>query len=691
MPFGALTLKPGVNVEPTSTALQAGYATSQLVRFRAGFVEKLGGFIKFFAFALSGVPRAMQAWQDLNNLDWLAVGTTGVAGTAALDVITSDNLTNISPQTKTTNFAPNFTTTISTPNVTVTDSNIANVTTRDSIEFLTPVSVGGLILSGPYPIDLVLGTTSYRIIAADNATASVSNTGTVPAFATTSGSALVDVTLANHGLSAGGSIVFPISTTVGGIIILGTYTVVSVTSANVFVIAGANTASATTTGSMNSGQARLVYYIAIGPVAAGTGYSISTYSTGSYSGTGSSSSQQTGTNIAATDWTLDNWGSTLLSNPADGGIYQWTPNAGLQNAQLIAAAPIYASGILVSTPAQILLAYGVAVEKDIGVEQDPLTYSWSDQLDFEYWTPNETNPSTGIASQAGNNRIPTGSGIAAGLAAPQQTLLWTDLDLWAISYVGPPGTVFSQTKIGSNCGAISRHGVAQMGGIVYWWGRNNFYALTGGGPQVIPCTVWDVVFQDLDADNTDKCWIETVTSFNEVWFWFPSESGGLGQCDTYAKVNVLDGSWDYGTLSRSIGIDQSVLGNPIMATPTGVLYSHETGYNNDGQPLVWSFTTGWTYIAEGEDFVVVDQFLPDFKYGLFNGADTAIIQITFEVIDNQGDTPRSYGPYSMSASTNKLDVRFRGRQVRITMTANDLNTFVRLGKCRFRFALSGRR
>src|SRR5262249_31927878 len=111
----------------------------------------------------------------------------------------------------------------------------------------------------------------------------------------------------------------------------------------------------------------------------------------------------------------------------------------------------------------------------------------------------------------------------------------------------------------------------------------------------------------------------------------------------------------------------------------------------DGAPLMWSFTTGWFYIAEGEDFVVVDQFLPDFKYGTFGGSNTATIIITFEVIDFQGDTPRTYGPYTISATTNKLDLRFRGRQVRITMTANDLNTFVRLGKNRFRYALSGRR
>ena len=56
MPFSSLTLKPGVNVEATPAALRAGYSQSNLGRFRSGFFEKLGGWAKYYAFSLSGVP-----------------------------------------------------------------------------------------------------------------------------------------------------------------------------------------------------------------------------------------------------------------------------------------------------------------------------------------------------------------------------------------------------------------------------------------------------------------------------------------------------------------------------------------------------------------------------------------------------------------------------------------------------------
>lgn len=684
MPYNSVTLRPGVVVEYTPTLNTAGYTASQLGRFRAGLYEKLGGWTAYYPLTV-GVPRVLHAWQDFNSTKRLAVGAT-----TALTVITSGSAQTITPQVLVSDFAPDFTTTSGSATITITDTNISNVTDLDSIEFLTPVSVGGLILSGLYAIDLVVSATEYRITAASNATASVSNGGVVPEFTTTSGSATVSVALPDHGLSVGGKVVFALSTTVGGVTISGTYTVIGVASADVFSISVANTASSSTSAFMNSGDAELKYYIAIGPPSVvGTGWGVDGWGVVPWGGTGTPGSEQTGTALTTTDWTLDNWGQTLLASPDNGGVYQWEPGSGYTTAQLVEAAPIYNEGIFVTAPEQILLAYGCSVLRDIGVSQDPLTYAWSDLLDYTFWTPGITNPNTGNASQAGSNRIPTGSRIVTGLQATQQTLLWTDLDLWSINYVGFPYG-FGQTKIGSNCGCISKHGAAQMNGVVYWWGRNNFYQISGGAPQVIPCSVWDYVFQDLDANNLDKCWIETITSFNEVWFFFPSASGGSGQCDSYVKFNVLEGAWDYGELPRAAGIDQSVLGNPIMATPGGLIYTHEDGYNADGQPMSPSFTTGYFMIAEGEDFVFVDQILPDFKWDTFGGSDSASIQITFSVIKWPNDTPVVYGPYTMTSATKQLAVRIRGRQMSITVTSADLNSFWRIGRLRYRWAPAGR-
>lgn len=685
MPWGSVLLKPGINTEFTPTLNQAGYSESQLIRFRSGLAEKIGGWASYYGFAVGGVPRALHAWQDLNTVDHLAVGSTTILG-----VITNSALNVITPQELTSDFAPDFSTTVGSATVTVIDPNIDTVTTFDSVEFKTPTSVGGIILSGVYPISLVLGTTIYQIEAASVATSAVSNAGTVPVFATISGSANVAVTLADHGLSAGGSAVFPIPTTVGGVTIEGTYTVSAVSSTNVFIISVDTLASSTTSATMNGGDAQLLYYIGLGPVAASSGYSVGTYSSGTYS-LGSVSPAQTGTAITATDWSHDNWGSTLISCPEDGGIYEWTPDTGFATAKLVSGAPLFNAGCFVAAPAQILIAFGSTQTKGIGIEQDPLVYNWSDQLDYSFWTPGVINPATGAISQAGQARIPTGSRIVAGMQAPQQALLWTDLDLWAVNYIGAPeqGLTFGQTKIASSCGAIGLHAVGQLGNVVYWMGQSNFFSLSGNGVAPMPCTVWDAVFQNLSTANAWKVRAAPNTTFNEMWWFYPS-ANGTGENDSYVKVNIIDGSWDYGTLGRSAWIDQSILGKPIAATPAGLIYQHETGYNNVNQAISWSFKTGYWMIAEGEDVSFVDLVIPDFKYGTYSGTQGASVQITLYSVMYPGDTERTYGPFTVTQASTFFNCRLRGRQMAIKVSGSDLNSFARLGRLRYRFAPDGR-
>jgi hypothetical protein len=677
MAFGSLTLRPGVTVEATPTLNQAGYSSTNLVRFQSGLVQKIGGWIKYYPLPVTGIPRDLHAWQDLNETGHLAVGAT-----TQLAVITSGTLQDITPQELTTDFAPNFTTTLSSTTVTVDDSNISTVTIFDSVFFNTPVSVGGIILSGLYPIDLVTGATTYQITAATAATSAVSNTGTVPTFTTTSGSATVTVTLANHNQSVGNRVVFQIATSVGGLTILGSYPVITVGGANTFTITANAQATSGTTVAMNSSEAQLVYYITLGPPAAGVGYGLGGYGLGGY-GTGVVPSVQTGTPITASDWTLDNWGETIMACPLNGGIYYWSPTGGFSTASLVSTGPIFNSGMFVSTQSQILIAYGASEEKDIGVDQDALLIRNSDQEDYTVWTESLTN-------QARRFRIPTGSRIVGGSPGAKFDLIWTDLDLWMMEYVGFP-LVFTYNQVATSCGLIAEHAQTTFRGVTYWMGQSNFFAFGGGGVQVMPCSVWDAVFQDLDQDNVHKIRCAPNTPFNEIWWFYPSASGGSGENDKYVKYNVVENAWDLGTLGRSAWIDQSVLGNPIAGTSTSLIYQHEEGYDADGEPITATFTTGYFYLAEGEDYVFVDNWIPDLKYGTYAGSQAAQVSVTFNVVNFPGETPVSYGPYRFSQSSTYIPTRFRGRQASITLTSSDSESFWRLGKSRFRFSSAGRR
>lgn len=677
MPLASVKLVPGIDTEKTPTLNEAGISVSRLIRFRDKLAEKIGGWEAFYPFDVNGIVRAMHAWQDFNEVSRLAVGSTLVLAAITEAGAYSD----ITPQFLESSFPPDVSTTNGSASVDIDDPNIANVTTFDSVFFDTPVAIGGLVLSGLYPIALVLGATSFRITAGSLAT-STSTTAVVPVFSTTNASSVVAVDLTAHGLSVGDTINFPISTTVGGVTVLGTYRVTDVAGADDFSIQVSALATSTTSGSMNGGEMQLTYRIALGPAAVGTGYGVGDYGEGGY-GTGSTSSAQIGDPITATGWTHDNWGQTLLSCPAGGGVYYWEPNGGFQNASLVSSGPYYNGGIFVSMPAQILVAWGSTSEQTIGVDQDPLLVRWSDQLDYTVWEDTTTN-------QAGSFRIPNGSRIVGGMQGPQTSLLWTDLDVWAMQYVGFP-LVYGFNKIGSSCGAISAHCMTQLGSTIFWMGRSNFFAMTGSGASPIPCTVWDVVFQDLDTDNLDKCWAWANTPFNEVWWFYPSESGGSGECDSYVKLNVSSGSWDYGPLIRTAGIDQSVLGMPIASNVAGAIFQHETGYDDDGSQINSSFTTGYWMVNDGNEVAFVDWIMPDMKWGTFNGDDDAQVQLTFRSVMYPGDDPVVHGPYTVNRDTKYVNTRIRGRQVSMEVESNDHGSFWRMGRIRYRWAPDGRR
>lgn len=680
MPFGAVQLIAGIDVEKTPTLNQAGISSSQLIRFRESLVQKIGGWQKFYAFNIAGVPRDFHAWQDLNGARHLLAGTT-----TSLNVITGGSLINVTPQLLNTNSPVNFSTVANSTTVTVTDTGINNVTILDSVDIETPVSVGSAIVAGMFQIVSTLGGTSYTINLTTPAGTTANNTGVIPLFSLSTSSNIVTVNLPNHGLSvgvAGQSFVFEESTTIQNVTIAGIYPV-SVSDANNFVISVNTVATSAATGFMNGGNAAFVYYITSGPSPSGSGYGTGGYGQGGY-GTGVSGTSQSGLPITATDWTSDNWGEIVLASPAGGAIYQYDPTGGFSTARIVPTAPIYNNGIFVSNTLQILFAWGSTALANVGLSIDPMLIRWSDQGDYTNFKPSTTN-------QAGSFRIPIGSVIRGGMSVANQNLFWTDLDLWAAAYKGFP-LVFGFNKIGAGAGLISSHAAQQFRGSVYWMGASNFYVYDSGGVRVLPCPVWDFVFQNMNTAFGTNVRSMPNTPFNEIGWLFPSSASVSGECDSYVKMNVTEPNqpWDFGLLQRSAWMDQTILGNPIAGTSNGIIYQHETTNDADGQPITATFTTGYFVIGEGEDYAFVDRIIPDFKWSLFGSSSSAQIQMTFNVTNYPGDTPVAYGPYVVNSTTEYISVRFRGRQMSVTVTSSDQGSFWRIGKIRYRWAPSGR-
>ena len=680
MPHASLKLVPGVNQNRTPALNEAAISTSQLIRFvpdaqGIGLPQKLGGWTKYFANPISSIIRCLWAWADANDKKYLAIGAINL-----LEVLSNNILRDVTPRTETYDVAVDVDTVSGSNEVTIHISG-SNVTSYDSVYIQTQISVGGLVLFGMYQCSAI-GANSFNIYATDvlgqpaYATATVTTGGAVPVYDTTSGSSVVLVTLADHGYSAGDTFTALVSTTVAGITIFGNYLITQINSTDTFSIQTSNAASGSDTADMNGGDARYQIFIGNGPLPLGTGYGVGPYGAGGY-GSGVTPTANPGTAITATDWSLDNWGSILIANPFEGEIYTWNPLINPTVASVIPNAPTANTGCFVAMPQRQIIAYGSTFNGII----DHLLVRWCDVENYNDWIGTVTN-------QAGSYRIPRGSRIVGGIQGPQQGLIWTDTALWSMQYIGQP-YIYSFNEVGTGCGLIGQKAAGTLGGAVYWMGPSQFYMLSGSGVEPIYCPIWDVIFQDIDLTNVSKIRFAANSLFNEVSWYYPTTSSN-GEVAKYVKYNKGLGQWDFGTLGRTAWINQSVLGNPIGASPERYIYQHETSPNADGQPMLSSFQTGYFALSEADVKTFIDQVWPDMKWGYYGGTQNANVQITFYYTDYAGQTPLVSGPFTVTQSTQYVTPRFRGRLVSIAISSSDINSFWRLGNIRYRLQPDGK-
>lgn len=576
-----------------------------------------------------------------------------------------------------------------------------------SVYIQTPISISNLILSGVYEVTNSQTNNYYNIytITASKAATSTTYLATIPLFTPSNGTSTVTVTQANHNLQSNQFQTFLVSTTSSGVTIYGSYLVTYISSTQYSIVASSS-ASSSTPFYMNYGptvndpQISIEYFFNISAGAIPSGFGTGGFGTGGF-GTGLLQSYSGVTPITTTDWTINNFGQILLASPQNGPIYFWDPAAYPQTAYLLNNAPMANLGFFISMPYRQVVAYGSTAT---GI-QDPLLVRWSDAQDATVW-----RSSTSTNNLAGSYRIPEGSRIVGAWQNVQQAFIWTDLAMWAMVYVGYPD-VYNFTKVSDGVGLIAKKAVGSLNNNLYWMSSQNFYVYTSAGPTSLTCPVWDNVFQNLNTNYYSSIRCATNTIFNEVVWYYPSINSTNGVNDLYVKYNTSTQSWDYGTLSRTAWIDQSVLGPPIGSSSNGVIYQHEIGYNNDISPIVSSFQTGYMQLNDADSMVFIDQIWPDFKWttagggtggvttpasGTNSAGSATTMYVTFYGTNYPGDTPTVYGPYTVTQATEYISTRIRNRLLAIGIstspdgTNSQLNSFFRIGQMRYRYQVDGK-
>ena len=507
---------------------------------------------------------------------------------------------------------------------------------------------------------------------------------------TTNGTTTVSVTDANHGAIEGDFVTFDSFSTIDGLDMNNEFEVTTYVDANTYKVTHTDTASGSTSGGGGSGNAN--YQINIGETAStyGYGWGTDTWSAGKWNEPSTSSD----VTVFARSWSLDNFGEDLIATVLNGSTYIKDISGSIDaRAAALSNAPTASRFSLVSTDTRHLMIFGTETTIGTPASQDDLLFRFSDREDATDYTPVATN-------EAGSLRISDGSRIVGAVKSSGQILVWTDTSLHGIQFVGTPFT-FGLRQLGANCGLIAQHAAVEINGRAYWMSDNSFY-MYDGVVKKMPCSVQDYVFDDLSYTNRNDIACGINTAFNEIIWYYPSANATA--IDRGVAYNYLENTWYTVNIGRTTWLGAYVFENPIateydasvtanVSTILGLtagasyIYEHESGNNQaDGTAIPAFLTTGSVEIADGDELMSVSRLVPDFD----NLTNNMTATLTLEQYPQSAANVTTTG--TITSTTEKIDVRGRGRAVKIKYETNTVDdTAWRLGSTKLQLRPDGRR
>lgn len=513
-------------------------------------------------------------------------------------------------------------------------------------------------------------------------------------FETTSGSPIVEVTDAAGNFVDGDFVTFSGATAVGGLTLNGEYQITYVNNTTYTITAPLNASSSATGG----GTVTAEYQINVGPAVSIplSGWGGGTWGIGTW---GFGSSTPSGLRI----WSQSNFGEDLIFNPRGGGVYYWDATTDVTTrafniSGLVGASdtPTKSNFTVVSDINRFVFCMGV---NELGSSTlDPMLIRWSDQEDAGQWAPQATN-------QAGSLRLSRGSEIVTALQARQEVLVWTDVSLYALQYVGAP-VVWAAQLVGETISIVSQNAVAYANGAAYWMGRDKFYKYDGR-TQTLRCDLKQFIFSNINEEQIEQVFTGTNERFDEVW-WFYCSSGSV-LIDSYVVYNYAEDIWYYGTISRTAWLDAGLRDYPIAATYYNNIVEHEFGTNGVTtssivEPINAYITSAQFDLDDGQQFMFIWRVLPDIT---FRGSTAASPYATMTLLPLQNSGSGYSNPASVGGDnaknitrtavlpieefTGQIYTRVRGRQLAIKIESNTLGVAWQLGSLRIDIRPDGKR
>ena len=729
MPLQALQFRPGVNRESTTLANEGGWFESDKVRWRSGYPEKIGGWVKDTGTTTSTLqPPAGSFWGVCRSMfNWLTLAGNNLLGLGTnlkfyIQNSTGGNFYDVTPIRSTQSLTNPFTATLSSTTISVYAPGHGAIT-GDFVTFsgATTLGSGGnitaAILNAEYQVTYVSSNTFTITVSVAANAASVTGSpggGTV--------SAVFQITTGNE--------VFTFGTGWGAGLWGGTTTGVATTTLNGTINSSVTSIVLTSaTGFGASGivliDSELITYSGVstntltGCVRGTDGTTAAAHTTGAtvqlattFIGWGEPAAPTIGTQLRT--WTQTNFGQDLIFNPRNGALYIWNvaTNSNIYNRAVLlgpgevivtstgnitldAYCPVVASAVLVSDASRFVIAFGC--NDYTNTTQNPLLIRWSDQETYATWLPAATN-------QAGSYQLSHGSTILAAIQTRQEILILTDSAVYSMQYLGPP-YVWGFQIMGDNISIVSPNAAITVNNVTYWMGTDKFYMYTGR-VETLPCTLRQYIFDDINLQQAFQICTGTNEGYNEIWWFYCS--AGSDTVDKYVIFNHLERTWYYGTIARTAWCDSPLRATPMGAGYNGQLLYHENG-NDDGSttpatPIEAYCQSSDFDIGAGHNFGFVWRIIPDVT---FDGSNVNAPSVVFTVRPRQ-NPGANYGStdlpsvastqnytgqqtYAVQTFTEYAYVRVRGRQMAFKISSDGLGVSWQLGSPRLDVRPDGRR
>lgn len=615
MPLQKLQFRPGIVRDLTGYTNEGGWRVSNLIRFRYGFPETIGGWAKYSTSQFLGTCRSMLNWNTLSGDNLLGMGTH-----LKYYIERGGQFNDITP-------------------------------IRDTV-----------VLSNP--------------------------------FTATNGSSVINVYDVGHGCEDGDFVTFSGAVSLGGNVTAAVLnqeyeiTLIDDDNYSITVAVTANSSDSGNGGSSVTAQ----YQISVGldTQVGGTGWGAGPWSRGAW---GSATTLSAANTLRL--WSQDNYGEDLIFNVRSGGVYYWDATSGLGTRGVTLASlssdpttPTKAFQVIVSDRDRHVIAFGA--NQGGSTALDPLSVRFSSQEDPFTWTSTATNT-------AGDLRLGSGSAIVKAIETKREILIFTEVSLYSMQYVGPPYT-FGVQLISSNISINGYNSAVAIDDTVFWMGDTEFYVYTGKTDPLL-CPLKDYVFNDFNTNERDKVYAALNSEFNEITWFYPSAASS--ENDRYVTFNYKEQVWTYGMMARTAWLDHGVREYPQATSPDQYLYNHEFG-TDDGSttpatPLNAYIESSPLDIGDGNQFSFVRRIIPDVTF--INSTNDPRLDLIIKTQNYPGSNYQNGSDSEVLRTatvpveqyTQVKDIRLRGRSIILRVESNRVGTCWRLGSPRIEIQADGRR